>query len=47
MLPKSSQKLRLSVNWRPSALWLKVAEEDIRREAAQADGEVASELVTV
>ena len=28
-------------------LWLEVAEEDIRREAAQAHEEVASELVTV
>jgi predicted RNase H-like HicB family nuclease len=28
-------------------LWLEVAEEDIRREAAQEHEEVASELVTV
>ena len=28
-------------------LWVEVAEEDIRREAAQGDEEVASELVTV
>ena len=28
-------------------LWLEVAEEDIRREAAQENEEVASELVTV
>jgi predicted RNase H-like HicB family nuclease len=28
-------------------LWVEVAEEDIRREAAQDDEEVASELVTV
>jgi predicted RNase H-like HicB family nuclease len=28
-------------------LWLKVAEEDIRREAAQENEEVASELVTI
>jgi predicted RNase H-like HicB family nuclease len=28
-------------------LWLEVAEEDIRREAAQENEEVASELVTI
>jgi predicted RNase H-like HicB family nuclease len=28
-------------------LWLEVAEEDIRRDAAQEDEEVASELVTI
>jgi predicted RNase H-like HicB family nuclease len=28
-------------------LWLKVAEEDIQREAAQENEEVASELVTI